>query len=98
MHAAGSRAPCSTANGCWIKADYAEAVERFRLATSTPLLETNAQAWNYLGLACHLAGQPTKAEQAYQKALALNHDLVEARFNLGCFGSNRTNLNRPRAS
>ena len=61
---------------------YAQAVEKLQLATS--LLATNAQAWNYLGLACHQAGQPTNAAQAYQKALALNPDLTEARFNLGC--------------
>jgi len=65
------------------RGDCVAAIERFRLAISTPLLKTNAQAWNYLGLACHRAGRPADAEQAYQKALALNHDLVEAHFNLG---------------
>src|ERR1700753_2974715 len=35
---------------------YSEAVDRLKTATS--LLSTNAQAWNYLGLAYHLAGQP----------------------------------------
>src|SRR5215467_8808748 len=30
---------------------YARAIEKMRSATS--LLATNAQAWNYLGLACH---------------------------------------------
>jgi len=62
---------------------YSEAVEK--LASATVLLGgTNAQAFNYLGLACHLAGQTTEAERAYQKALALNPDLAEVRFNLGC--------------
>jgi tetratricopeptide (TPR) repeat protein len=61
---------------------YPEAVEELRTATS--LLATNAEAWNYLGLACHRAGQVTNAALAYQKALALDHDLVEARYNLGC--------------
>jgi len=61
---------------------YAQAVEKFRIATS--LLNTNAHAWNYLGLAYHRAGQPTNAAAAYQKALDLNRDLLEARYNLGC--------------
>ena len=45
---------------------------------------TNAQAWNYLGLACHHAGEAAEAEKAYQRALALDHDLTEAHYNLGC--------------
>ncbi len=62
---------------------YSAAVEK--LAEATVLLgSTNAQAFNYLGLACHLAGQPTESERAYQKALALNPDLAEATYNLGC--------------
>lgn len=61
---------------------YAQAVDKFKIATS--LLQTNAQAWNYLGLAYHHAGQPTNAVAAYCKALMLNRNLAEARFNLGC--------------
>jgi tetratricopeptide (TPR) repeat protein len=61
---------------------YPAAVEK--LNTATELMATNAQAWNYLGLACHLAGQPDAAAAAYQKALRLDHDLVVAHFNLGC--------------
>ena len=61
---------------------YAEAVARLR--TATTLLSTNAQAWNYLGVAYHHAGQTTNAAASYQKALALNRNLLEARFNLGC--------------
>lgn len=61
---------------------YAQAVEKFSIATSR--LYTNAHAWNYLGLAYHRAGQPTNAAVAYQKALDLNRDLLEARYNLGC--------------
>jgi tetratricopeptide (TPR) repeat protein len=64
------------------QARYIEAVQQLTLATS--LLSTNAQAWNYLGLACHHAGLITNAAQYYQKALTLDPDLVEARFNLGC--------------
>ncbi|MDB6112262.1 MAG: Tetratricopeptide 2 repeat protein [Pedosphaera sp.] len=61
---------------------YAPAVEKLKLASS--LLTTNAQAWNYLGLAYHHAGQPTDAQDAYQKALKLNHDLIPVHYNLGC--------------
>ena len=61
---------------------YPQAVEKLRTATS--LLVTNAQAWNYLGLACQHAGEPAEAEKAYQRALALDHDLTEAHYNLGC--------------
>src|SRR6185369_17673555 len=48
---------------------YPEAVEQLQTATS--ILTTNAQAWNYLGLAYHHAGQPTNAVPAYQKALTI---------------------------
>ncbi|MBI3853469.1 MAG: tetratricopeptide repeat protein [Verrucomicrobia bacterium] len=61
---------------------FSAAIEELRVATS--LLGTNALAWNYLGLAYHGAGQTTNARLAYQKTLALNHDLVEAHYNLGC--------------
>ncbi len=61
---------------------YPEAVEK--LNSATELMATNAQAWNYLGLAYHLAGQPDAAAGAYQKALKLDHDLVMAHYNLGC--------------
>lgn len=61
---------------------YADAVTK--LETATSILTTNAQAWNYLGLACHYAGKPTEAEKGYQRALALDHDLSEAHYNLGC--------------
>src|SRR5271170_3262324 len=61
---------------------YAEAVDELKVATS--LLTTNAQAWNYLGLAYHHAGQPANAAEAYERALKLNHDLVPVHYNLGC--------------
>ncbi len=61
---------------------YAEAIER--LKTATTLLSTNADAWNYLGLAYHQAGQPDDAAEAYKKALALDQNLVEVHYNLGC--------------
>jgi tetratricopeptide (TPR) repeat protein len=62
--------------------NYAQAIDKLRIATR--LLSTNAQAFNYLGLACHQAGQVDEAERAYRKALALNHDLTEVHYNLGC--------------
>ncbi len=55
-----------------------------RLQVATALLPTNAVAWNYLGLACHQARQTTNALAAYHKALSLQPNLYEARFNLGC--------------
>ena len=61
---------------------YPEAVEK--LNSATELMANNAQAWNYLGLAYHLAGQPDEAAGAYQKALKLDHDLIVAHYNLGC--------------
>jgi tetratricopeptide (TPR) repeat protein len=64
------------------RGDYAGAVAQLKIATS--LLATNATAWNYLGLAYHHAGQPAVAVVAYQRALALDRDLVEAHYNLGC--------------
>jgi tetratricopeptide (TPR) repeat protein len=64
------------------RGDYAAAVEQFK--TATTILSTNAQAWNYLGVACQRAGQPADAVAAYQRALNLDRDLSEAHFNLGC--------------
>ena len=62
--------------------DYTGAVTQLKMATS--LLATNAPAWNYLGLAYHHAGRPADAVVAYQRALALDRDLIEAHYNLGC--------------
>jgi len=64
------------------RGDYADAVTQLKTATS--LMATNAQAWNYLGVACQYAGQPGDAATAYQRALALDRDLMEAHYNLGC--------------
>ena len=60
----------------------AEAVPALTLAVS--LLPTNAAAWNYLGLAYHRAGQWTNAAEAYSRALKLDRDLLDVRYNLGC--------------
>jgi len=54
------------------------------LQTATTLLATNAQAWNYYGVALQQNGQPAEAVKAYRQALDLNRDLLEAHFNLGC--------------
>jgi tetratricopeptide (TPR) repeat protein len=62
--------------------DFTGAVTQLKTATS--LLATNAPAWNYLGLAYQHAGQPADAVVAYQRALALDRDLIEAHYNLGC--------------
>jgi tetratricopeptide (TPR) repeat protein len=75
---------------------YQLAVEELRGATVL-LGNTNAQAFNYLGLACHQAGQNSEAERAYQRALTLNPDLVEARFNLGCLLLSENRLDQARA-
>src|SRR5436190_18217611 len=61
---------------------YDEAVAKLEVATS--ILTTNANAWNYLGLALHYAGRSADAQKAYQRSLALDHDLSEAHYNLGC--------------
>jgi Flp pilus assembly protein TadD len=64
------------------RGDYSGAVVELKSATS--LMSTNAQAWNYLGVAYECAGQPADAVLAYQRALTLDRDLVEAHYNLGC--------------
>lgn len=61
---------------------YPAAIERLKVATS--LMATNAQAWNYLGLAYHHAGLSGNAIEAYERALRINHDLVVTHYNLGC--------------
>lgn len=62
--------------------DHAHAVKR--LETAASLMHTNGQVFNYLGLAYHMAGQVTNAQKAYHRAVQLNPDLSEARYNLGC--------------
>ena len=74
---------------------YPEAVEQLKQAVQ--LQSTNALAWNYLGLACHYAGDMTNAVQAYQQALKLNRDLVETHFNLGCLWLEQNRLENAKA-
>ena len=60
---------------------YAKAIAQ--LETATRLLPRSAQAWNHLGLALHYQKQFPQAQQAYRQALAIDHNLASARFNLG---------------
>jgi tetratricopeptide (TPR) repeat protein len=75
---------------------YPEAIEQLRTATVL-LGGTNALAFNYLGLACHQAGEFQDAERAYQRALALNHELTEIHFNLGCLWLTQRKLEQAKA-
>lgn len=62
--------------------DYAAAADAFKSATED--MSTNADAWNYLGVAEQHGGQLDDAAKAYQRALELDRDLMEAHYNLGC--------------
>jgi tetratricopeptide (TPR) repeat protein len=64
------------------RGDYDAAVAELKIATT--LMATNAQAWNYLGVACQRDGQTADAVNAYERALTLDRDLLEAHYNLGC--------------
>lgn len=61
--------------------DYAAAAAQLQVATS--LLSTNAAAWNYYGVALQRTGQAVDAANAYNRALELDRELLEARLNLG---------------
>jgi Flp pilus assembly protein TadD len=63
------------------KGRYSQAIEKLKVATT--LIPTNAQAWNYLGLAYHYAHRADDAEKTYRRALLLDHDLSEVHYNLG---------------
>lgn len=54
------------------------------LQRATQASPTNAAAWNYLGVAYQQAGQWTNALDAYGRALRLDRDMIDVRFNLGC--------------
>ncbi|HXB59941.1 MAG TPA: tetratricopeptide repeat protein [Candidatus Acidoferrales bacterium] len=62
--------------------DYSDAADEFKEATE--YMATNAEAWNYLGVAEQHSGQMEEAANAYQRALDLDRDLSEAHYNLGC--------------
>lgn len=70
--------------------DYADAADELKAATEA--MTTNAEAWNYLGVAEQHAGQLEEAASAYQRALELDRDLMEAHYNLGCL---RMEENKP---
>jgi tetratricopeptide (TPR) repeat protein len=72
-----------------------EAIEN--LETATSLLNTNAIAWNYLGVAYQQAGNFTNALQAYVQALKLDRDLVETHFDLGCLWLEQNRLDYAKA-
>lgn len=82
---AGCRPPGATAlldGRRYLEAgDVPRAVERLEAAVR--LLNTNAHAWNHLGIAYHRGGQWTNAQFAYQRALQMDRDLVEVRLNRG---------------
>lgn len=65
------------------KGNYEDAIKELKQATS--LMRTNANAWNYLGLAYHHAGQAGNAIEAYQRALKEDRDsaLAVIHYNLG---------------
>lgn len=63
------------------RGDNDAAVAQLKIATT--LLATNAQAWNYYGVALQRAGQVDDAVNAYERALSLDRDLVEVHYNLG---------------
>ncbi|MEO6183609.1 MAG: tetratricopeptide repeat protein, partial [Verrucomicrobiota bacterium] len=69
---------------------YAEAVKSFEKVTAA--LPENAKAWNHLGLGYQYAGEPKKAEHAYQTALKLDRNFAEARYNLGSLYLDQNNL------
>lgn len=58
-----------------------ESVRMLQIAVEK--LPREARAWNLLGLAYHAKGENSEAASAYGKALALDHRLSAARFNLG---------------
>lgn len=75
---------------------YEQAVEKLKIAVG--LLNTNALAYSYLGLACHQVGQLPEAEKAYQHALLLDPDLVEVRYNLGCVWLSENKLEQAKST
>jgi Flp pilus assembly protein TadD len=75
------------------RGDYAAAVAQ--LKTATTLMATNAQVWNYYGVALQHAGRFADAMLAYQNALKFDRDLMEAHYNLGCLW---LEMNKPDAA
>lgn len=65
------------------KGEYAQAIEKLKVATDTDLLRHDSRAWNLLGLAYHHDGQVTNAFAAYQNAVARDSKLASTHYNLG---------------
>lgn len=63
---------------------YAQAIEKLKVAAQLLPEESQARAWNHLGLAYHGAGQPNEAVAAYRQAQQRNPNLAAVRYNLGC--------------
>ncbi|MBI3882015.1 MAG: tetratricopeptide repeat protein [Verrucomicrobia bacterium] len=68
---------------------FADAIRKLEPARDR--LPKEARAWNLLGLAYHGQGRTREALESYRQALALNRDLVAARYNLGCLYSEQEN-------
>ncbi len=64
------------------RGDFVNAAAEFK--TAATLLSTNAQVWNYYGVALQGDNEPQAAAEAYQRAIDRDRDLVEAHYNLGC--------------
>ena len=60
---------------------FSEAVQKYEEAVKA--YPKNAKAWNHRGLGYQYAGDPKKAAQAYQQALALDRNLTAAAYNFG---------------
>src|SRR5262245_34761530 len=75
--------------------NYSQAVEKLKEATS--LLSSNAIVWNELGVAYQYCGRPVEAQKAYERALLLNRELAEARYNLGCLWLDQNRLESAKA-
>jgi tetratricopeptide (TPR) repeat protein len=74
-----------------------EAIEAFReaiLKMEHSPAQTQAQAWNFLGLAYHRKGDATDARKCYEQALKLDRNLAAADYNEGCLELDQTNYAR----
>lgn len=61
--------------------DYQKALKH--LTRASELMDEHPQVWNHLGLAYHGVNQPTKAVEAYQRAIRIDRNLPAPHYNLG---------------